>query len=145
MDCTGRQISTSRSCEPRRRDGPEQARLNGGPPMLIGVHCVIRSPQPEADLAFFRDVLELPSIDDGGYVICGLPPAEVSVHQSEDTGHTLFLMCDDIHAFLIEMQKRRIDCGPLQDQGWGVLTEVTLPSGGKLHVYQPRHKRPKPT
>ena len=113
--------------------------------MLIGVHCVISSPKPEADLAFFRDVLKLPSIDDGGYVICGLPPAEVSVHQSEGTGHTLFLMCDDIRVFLTEMEKRKIDCGSLQDQGWGVLTEVTLPSGGKIQVYQPRHKRPKPT
>jgi len=112
--------------------------------MLIGAHCVISSPKPEADLAFFRDVLKLPSIDDGGYVIFGLPPAEVSVHESQGAGHALFLMCDDIHAFLTEMHKHKIDCGPVQDQGWGVLTEVTLPSGGKLHVYQPRHKRPKP-
>jgi hypothetical protein len=44
--------------------------------MLIGAHCVISSPKPEADLAFFRDVLKLPSIDDGGYVIFGLPPPE---------------------------------------------------------------------
>src|SRR5262249_55071464 len=65
-------------------------------------------------------------------------------HQWEGSRHALFLMCDDIHAFLTEMQKRTIDCGPVQDQGWGVLTEVTLPSGGKLHVYQPRQKRPKP-
>jgi hypothetical protein len=65
------------------------------------------------------------------------------VHQSEGTGHALFLMCDDIHAFVTEMQKRKIECGPVQDQGWGVLTEVTLPSSGKLHVYRPRHKRPK--
>jgi hypothetical protein len=112
--------------------------------MFIGAHCVISSPKPEADFAFFRDVLKLPSIDDGGYVIFGLPPAEVSVHQSDGTGHALFLMCDDIRAFLTEMQERRIDCGPVQDEGWGVLTEVTLPGGGKLHVYQPRHKHPKP-
>ena len=112
--------------------------------MLIGAHCVINSRKPEADLAFFRDVLKLPSIDDGGYVIFGLPPAEVSVHSSEGTGQALFLMCDDIGAFVTEMQKHMINCGPVQDQGWGVLTEVTLPSGGKLHVYQPRHKRPKP-
>src|SRR5262245_28184228 len=99
--------------------------------MIIGGRCVISSPTDEAYLAFSRDVLKLPSIDDGGYVICGLPPAEVSVHQSEGTGHTLFLMCDDIRVFLTEMEKRKIDCGSLQDQGWGALTEVTLPSGGK--------------
>jgi len=30
----------------------------------------------------------------------------------------------------------------VQDQGWGLLTEVTLPGGGRLGVYQPRHERP---
>jgi len=28
------------------------------------------------------------------------------------------------------------------DRGWGLLTEATLPGGGKLGVYQPRHARP---
>jgi hypothetical protein len=41
------------------------------------------------------------------------------------------------------MQKRSIVCGPVQDQGWGLLTELSLPGGGKLGIYQPRHKRPK--
>jgi hypothetical protein len=27
--------------------------------------------------------------------------------------------------------------------GWGQLTQVTLPGGGKLGVYQPSHARPK--
>jgi hypothetical protein len=40
------------------------------------------------------------------------------------------------------MGRRGIDCGPLQDQGWGILTQVTLPGGGKIGVYQPRHARP---
>jgi hypothetical protein len=26
--------------------------------------------------------------------------------------------------------------------GWGVLTKLTLPGGGELGVYQPRHARP---
>jgi hypothetical protein len=42
------------------------------------------------------------------------------------------------------MKKQKISCGPVQNQGWGLLTEVTLPGGGKLRVYQPRHGRPKP-
>jgi hypothetical protein len=44
---------------------------------------------------------------------------------------------------IIDMQKRSIACGPVRDQGWALLTELTLPGGGKLGVYQPRHKRPK--
>jgi len=41
------------------------------------------------------------------------------------------------------MRKRGIKCAPAQDQGYGVMTQVTLPGGGKLGVYQPRHARPK--
>ena len=41
------------------------------------------------------------------------------------------------------MRERGITCAPAQNQGWGVLTQVTLPGGGKLGIYQPRHARPK--
>lgn len=111
--------------------------------MIIGAHAVITSKNPEADHAFLRDVLKLSFVDDGGYLIFGLPPAEVSVHQAAAGGvHQLYLMSDDVQAFMAEMQKRGIACSAMQDQGWGLLTELTLPSGGKLSVYQPRHKRP---
>jgi len=44
--------------------------------------------------------------------------------------------------FVSEMRKNSVPCGPVQDQGWGLLTEVTLPGGGRLGAYQPRHERP---
>ena len=50
---------------------------------------------------------------------------------------------DDIKALVAALEKRGITCGPLQNQGWGVLTQVTLPGGGKLGIYEPRHARPK--
>jgi hypothetical protein len=42
------------------------------------------------------------------------------------------------------MQQHNIACASVQDRGWGLLTQLTLPGGGKLGVYQPRHARPKP-
>jgi hypothetical protein len=49
--------------------------------MIIGAHSIIYSVDPEADRAFFRDVLELPNVDVGhGWLIFGLPPAEVAFH-----------------------------------------------------------------
>jgi hypothetical protein len=111
--------------------------------MIIGAHCVISSASPEVDVGFFREVLKLPSVNDGGYVIFGLPPAEVSIHDADKSGaQEIFLMCDDVKAFVAEMAKRNVACAPVQDQGWGILTQLTLPGGGKLAVYQPRHKRP---
>ena len=113
--------------------------------MITGAHSIIYSTNAEADRAFFRDVLKLTNVDVGdGWLIFGLPPAEVAVHPSDkDDIHEFYLMCEDIEAFVAEMEKSSITCGPVQDMGWGLLTELTLPGGGKLGVYQPRHARPK--
>jgi len=113
--------------------------------MIIGAHSIIYSRNPEADRSLLRDVLGLPSVDvGGGWLIFGLPPAEVAVHPSEENDvHEFYLMCDNVEAFITEMKKHNIMCGPVQNQGWGLLTQVTLPGGGQLGVYQPRHARPK--
>lgn len=112
--------------------------------MISGAHAIIYSEAAELDRGFLRDVLGLPHVDVGeGWLIFGLPPSEVAVHPSEENDHhELYLIADDIQAFAAAMGKRGIDCSPLQDLGWGILTQVKLPGGGKLGVYQPRHARP---
>jgi catechol 2,3-dioxygenase-like lactoylglutathione lyase family enzyme len=114
--------------------------------MLNGAHAVIYSRDAERDRAFLRDVLGLNGVDaGGGWLIFGLPPAEVAVHPAEENDeHELFLMCDDVEGFVAEMRSRGVACSPLQTPGWGVLTQIQLPGGGKLGVYQPRHARPEP-
>ena len=112
--------------------------------MINGAHAVDYSADPDADRAFFRDVLELPNVDVGhGWLIFGLPPAEVAVHPADSGGsHELFLMCEDINAFIAAASSRGVECGVVDDQGWGLLSRVTLPGGGSLGVYEPRHGRP---
>jgi hypothetical protein len=114
--------------------------------MINGAHAIVYSTKAEDDRAFLRDVLRLPSVDVGdGWLIFGLPPSEVAVHPSgENDLHELYLMCDDVEAFVAAMKSHGLACGPVQNQGWGLLTQLTLPGGGKLGVYQPRHARPKP-
>ncbi len=113
--------------------------------MIIGAHSIIYSRKPEADRAFLRDVLRLPNVDVGnGWLIFGLPPAELAVHPGpRNNVHEFYFMCADIQAFIAGMAKRGVSCGPVQALGWGQLTQVALPGGGKLGVYQPRHARPK--
>jgi hypothetical protein len=55
--------------------------------------------------------------------------------------HHFCLMCGDIKAFSSEMGRHRIARGPVHDEGWGLVTQVMLPGGGKLAVYEPRHAR----
>ena len=113
--------------------------------MIHGAHAIVYSRKPEADRAFFRDVLGLPHVDVGqGWLIFGLPPSEVAVHPSRKNNlHELYLMCDDVSALIGKMKKRRIKCTAAKDQGYGVVTTITLPGGGKLGAYEPRHARPK--
>jgi hypothetical protein len=115
--------------------------------MIIGAHSIIFSTNPDADRAFLRDVLQLKNVDaGGGWLIFALPPSEVAVHPSDANDlHELYLMCDDVQAFIAELKTHDIPCSPVQNQGWGLLTQVTLPGGGKLGVYQPRHARPQGT
>ena len=114
--------------------------------MIIGAHSIIYSTNAEADRAFFRDVLKFSHVDAGeGWLIFGLPPAEVAVHPAEVDGrHELFLMCDDLDGFIGELKTHNLACAPVRTRSYGMVTELTLPSGGKLGVYQPRHPRPEP-
>jgi hypothetical protein len=65
------------------------------------------------------------------------------VHPSpKNNVHELYLLCDNVDAFLVDMREHGIACDPIEKQEWGLLTRVLLPGGGKLGVYQPLHARP---
>ena len=115
-------------------------------PGVVGAHVVISSTSPEADRAFLRDILTFPHVDvGGGWLIFGLPPAEVAIHPSQKNNeHEFYVMVADIKQFIASMKKRKVPCAPVANQGWGLLTAITLPGGGRLGVYEPRHARPKP-
>jgi hypothetical protein len=112
--------------------------------VITGAHTIIFSKDAGADRAFFRDVLKLTNVDAGdGWLIFGLPPSEVAVHPADENGaHELYLLCDDVEEFVAEMARQGVATGPVTDEGWGLLTRLTLPGGGALGVYQPRHARP---
>lgn len=115
--------------------------------MINGAHAVIYSKHPEADRAFLRDIIGLPHVDVGsGWLIFALPESEVAVHPSDGPErHEMYFMCENVRAFTSAMQAQKIACDPVQDEGWGLLTHLSLPGGGKLGVYEPRHARPEMT
>jgi hypothetical protein len=112
--------------------------------MITGAHAILYSTDADADRAFIRDVLGFNHLDvGGGWLIFALPPAEVAVHPGEKNDvHELYLMTDDVNGLIAELQAKNIECSPVSEQGWGSLTRVTLPSGSKLGVYQPKHASP---
>ena len=102
--------------------------------MITGAHSIIYTTNAEADRAFFRDVLKLPNVDAGdGWLIFGLPPAEVAFHPSSaNDEHEFDLICSDITAFIASMASEGVACEPAQEMDWGKLTQLTLPGGGKI-------------
>ncbi len=112
--------------------------------MISGFGTVIFSKDVDADRAIFRDVLDIPSVDaGGGWLIFGLPSSEVAFHPAETGGaHEIYLICEDIEAFVSKVSEQDIGCGKIEDRGWGLLSSINLPGGGTIGVYEPKHERP---
>jgi catechol 2,3-dioxygenase-like lactoylglutathione lyase family enzyme len=109
--------------------------------MISGSHVIVYSRDAEADRSFFRDVLDLPSVDaGGGWLIFALPPAEVAVHPGDENGvHELYLTCDDLKTTMRRLGGDGIRCDKPKQERWGIRTAIRLPGGGRLGLYQPQH------
>ena len=105
------------------------------------MHALIYSKKDEATRSFFRDVLGFPAVDAGhGWLIFAAPPAELAIHPADESEHhELYLMCDDIDATVAELHTKGVKTGPIGERPWGRITQLALPSGQELGIYEPRH------
>ncbi|HUB51668.1 MAG TPA: VOC family protein [Terracidiphilus sp.] len=110
--------------------------------MIVGAHIIVYSKDADADRAFFRDVLGFRSVDAGhGWLIFALPPAEAAFHPAEENGrHELYLMCDDLNAEVARLKGKGVVCSEAHQERWGSIVHITLPGGGSLGIYEPKHK-----
>ena len=111
--------------------------------MIGGLHTILYSKNPEAVRAFFRDVLGFPSVDaGGGWLIFAAPPSELAVHPTDVRGGPeLYLMCADIESTVRKFMARGVEfTRPITGQRWGLVTQLKLPDGETLGLYQPKHK-----
>jgi catechol 2,3-dioxygenase-like lactoylglutathione lyase family enzyme len=108
---------------------------------IIGMHALIYSKKDEATRRFFRDVLGFPAIDAGhGWLIFTAPPTEVAIHPAEgDEYHELYLMCDDIDATIADLRAKGVTIDSIQERQWGRSSQILLPSGEELGIYEPSH------
>ncbi len=108
---------------------------------IIGLHALMYSKKDQATREFFRDILGFHSVDAGrGWLIFTMPPAELAIHPVEgEEYHELYLMCDDIDATVAELRTKGVETSAIQEQPWGRVTQITLPSGDALGIYEPRH------
>jgi len=119
--------------------------------MITSAHAIIYAEDAQAARAFFRDVLEFPNVDArDGWLIFGLPPAELGVHPTGRPGepgsgppsgrHELYFMCDDVSATVADLRARGVEfAGPVEDQGFGLVVRLRVPGAGEIGPYQPKH------
>lgn len=119
--------------------------------MITGAHFLLYSRDADLDRQFLRDVLGFTGVDaGGGWLILGLPPAELAVHPAgqslmqRHSGHDLlaavvYLMCDDVHATIKAIEAKGGTASEVETVDWGIRTTIRLPSGGELGLYQPKH------
>jgi catechol 2,3-dioxygenase-like lactoylglutathione lyase family enzyme len=108
---------------------------------IIGLHALVYSKKAEETRAFFRDVLGFPAVDAGhGWLIFAAPPAELAIHPADaDEHHELYLMCDDIETTIAELSRKGVETIAVQEQSWGRVSQLRLPSGDLLGIYEPKH------
>ena len=108
---------------------------------ITGAHAMLYTSEPEAVRTVLRDVLGWHHVDaGGGWLIFGLPPAEVGIHPAEKAEHQLSFICDDINATVAELRAKGLEVrGEPEDQGWGITTTLMLPGELAVMLYEPRH------
>jgi predicted enzyme related to lactoylglutathione lyase len=114
--------------------------------VITSTHLILYAEDADRARAFFRDVLELPSVDaHEGWLIFSMPPAELGIHPSNQDGvsdgrHEIYLMCDDINATVADLRAKGVEfTGPIENQGFGLITRLKVPGAADIGLYQPRH------
>jgi len=114
--------------------------------VINGIHAIIYSKNADTVRTFLNDILSLPSVDAGkGWPVFAAPPTELAVHPSEtdNLSAELFLMCDDVATTVAELSRRGINTTmPISDRGWGLVTQLRLPGGDTIGLYEPHHPSP---
>lgn len=120
--------------------------------MILGLHAMFYSSEPERLRAFFRDRLGLSAADVGeGWLIFDAPEADLGVHRTEtDESEVpsgtadISFYCDDIETTVRELQAKGVRfTGPVEDHGYGLVTYFEVPGGFRIQLYEPNyHKEP---
>lgn len=119
--------------------------------MIKGIHGMFYSDEPEALRAFLRDKLGLPAKDvGGGWLIYDFAEADMGVHPTmppmghpdgpPSGTHDVSFYCDDIEATVKELKGRGVEFDTdVVDQGFGLVTRLTMPGGVSVQLYEPRY------
>ncbi len=75
-----------------------------------------------------------------GWLIFALPGAEAAFHpHDENNKHEMYFVCDDLKAQMASLGKKGVRFGEIAEEQWGTRTAISLPGGGEIGLYEPKH------
>ena len=58
---------------------------------------------------------------------------------NENNKHEMYFTCDDIEAQMADLRRKHVEVGETSEERWGTRTTISLPGGGTIGLYQPKH------
>jgi predicted enzyme related to lactoylglutathione lyase len=117
--------------------------------MIKGIHALFYTSEDQALREFFRDQVKLPYTDVGdGWLIFDVPEGDLGVHPIDEGGrppagtHAVSFYCDDIEATVADLKSRGVRFkGGIEDTGWGLVTNLIMPGGVEMQLYEPKYQK----
>lgn len=117
--------------------------------MIKGVHTMFYSSEADKLRAFLRDVIGFDATDiGGGWLIFKLPEADMGCHPSDEQHgapsgtHDISFYCDDIEQTVKELKEKGVKFkGPVEDHGYGFVTQFLVPGDFYVQLYQPKYQK----
>ena len=116
--------------------------------MIKGMHAMFYTSEADELRAFLRDKLKFPFTDVGeGWLIFDAPEGDIGVHPTDHPGsppsgtHDVSFYTDDIEGTVAELRDRGVDCTPIEDHGYGLVTTFVMPGNVRTQLYQPHYQK----
>ncbi len=114
--------------------------------MITAMHTLVYADDPLAARGFFAEVLGWEHLDTGGgWLIFKSGPSELGVHPTDGgpMRHEISLVCDDLVQTMTELRSRGAEfTREPRDDGWGITTDLKVPGGPSVMLYQPAYDPP---
>ena len=104
--------------------------------MSEAVQAMVHSRDPDADIAFARDVFGIACAPvGGGWLLFTLPPGQSGLDPTgEDDAHQLYLTCRDLDQATALLTARGAVAFYIGDGGGLRTVSITLPGGGRIRL-----------
>ena len=115
--------------------------------MIIGMHTMFYSSEPEALRAFIRDKLGLEWFDVGDeWLIFKAPETDIGCHAPDNATpsgtHHISFLCDDLEATVAELSSRGVEfLDQPADAGYGRRAHFRMPGDLEVELCQPYYRR----